>query len=377
MNLDVLCGPRRQGDASDCRTCGRDTCTGCNVAESLPDLLARVDSIAERPDRVGELIPDEGIVGWGGRPRAMKSLSAEDVLLSLVLGEPYALGNPRFKIPEPGAVLWLSGEDSERTIGTRARLLLAGRDKPALERLVNFRVKVARGLNLEVRESQDAVVRMINETAPTMTRPLEVLLIDPTRSFTPGFDGGPKDGHPGRQGLERIRRETGIKVIVLLAHETKPGRLDKGDTRPHAERFSGGIIFSISDCPVSFGRQDDRTTLATPSMYKLSADPQPFRIRFESETPSGQPFRSFIRAVAQDVNASDAAAEVDLKILSFVEGHPNSSTQEVIDGSGVKAETVPARLHALKDRGTLVLVTGEAAKALGRRSTAKLWRVAK
>lgn len=367
--------PRQKLDPSDCPTCLRDSCTGCNVAESLSDLLARLDSMPEPSPRVAELFPSEGISAWAGRPRAMKSLTAEDVALSYALGDPHALGNPRFKIAEGGSVLWVSGEDSERTIGSRARLLLAGRDNPPLAKLENFRVKVARGLNLEVPANQDAIVGMIRETSRSMAKPPEVAFFDPSRAFFPGFDGGPRDGYPGRAALERIRKETGIRLIVLLVHETKPGRLDKGDTRPHAERASGGIVFSIADAPVSFERRDDRSTLATPSMYKFGSDPKPFLVRFESASLAGEPFRGFVRAVAEDIGPQEVNAEADLRILRFLRAHPNASTSEVGVGAGVKAEVARARLHALNRAGRVVLTTGEAARALGRKSTARLWEI--
>lgn len=361
-------------EPSACPGCGRDSCSGCNAAESLDSLLARLDNTSEPSPRIAGLWPQEGIAAWAGRPRVMKSLTGEEVALSYVLGEPFALGNPRFTIAQGGSVLWVSGEDSERTIGSRARLLLAARDNPPLEKLRNFRVRVARGMNLETSENQDALIAMIHDTSRSMATPPEVGVFDPSRAFFPGFDGGPKDGYPGRAALERIRKETGLKLLVLLVHETKPSRTDK-DTRAHAERASGGIIFSLADAPVSFERRDDRTTFATPSMFKFSADPAPFLIRFESASPQGEPFRDYVRAIAEDVGIQEVNADLDLKILRFLNSNPNASTSEVVTGAGAKAEVVAARLHALDRAGRIRLTTGPAARALGRKSTAKLWEV--
>ena len=96
---------RREGNGGDpaaCPTCGRDACedpshvaratTGARVAESLRAFMARVRQMPEPEWFVKDLIPDEGVVVWHGRPRSMKSLTGMDTILSLALGESHALG---------------------------------------------------------------------------------------------------------------------------------------------------------------------------------------------------------------------------------------------------------------------------------------------
>mgnify|MGYP000072152526 CR=1 FL=1 len=380
-------------DPSDCPQCGRDVCEGCTpkphrepildavaiadrkpFVESLSDMMARHDAEPEPQWTVGELFPPAGVVVWSGRPRSMKSLTMEDLLISLALGEEHAFGNPRFSIPEPSAAMLVSGEDSERTLRIRARLLLAGRELDRSTPIENFRPLVRRAFNLEVRENQVALVELIRETAKKTPAPLNNLVLDPVRAFFPGFDGGPRDGYPGRECLDRIRGETGISLIHLLHHETKPLAAGGKDSRTHAERASGGLVFSLADCPVSFGRCDDRSTTATPSMYKFDSDPKPFLIRFESSTPAGETFRDFVKVIAETVTQQDVNAGIDTKILAFLRQHPNAATKDI--DIGVKDDVVSQRLRALKSQGSVTFVTGEAAKELGRRSVAKLWKVA-
>jgi hypothetical protein len=298
------------GDPSDCPRCGKDSCAGaCNVAESLPAFLARARNKPEPGWFIRELIPDEGVVIWHGRPRSMKSLTAEDAMLSLALGESYALHNPRFAIAAPTGILWLGEEDPERLDAFRLAHMLKARGVDAPE---TFRLVVRPGWDLETDLGQAELLATIRDTSAAMTTPLRVLVIDPARASLPSIDGSPKDAAPARAFLLRILRETSISVIVLPHHDTKPRTgADARDNRLRAERAAGGVTFSMGDCMVNFERVSDRECIATPTAYKVGADPKPFRVRFESETPSGQGFQGYIRAVADTDDESATMPNLD------------------------------------------------------------------
>lgn len=339
------------------------------IAESLPVFMARLRQMPEPGWLVRELIPDEGVCVWHGRPRSMKSLTAADTMLSLALGEPHALRNSRFAIKGAVGSLWLGEEDPERLDAFRFGLMLKARGILPGQEPEAFRLVVRPGWNLEAPSDQAELLATIHDTAAEMTTPLLVLVIDPARASLPSIDGGPKDAARARAFLLTILRETSVKVILLPHHDLKPSR-DGRDARLRAERASGGVTFSMGDCMVNFERLSDRESMAVPTAYKGSSDPKPFRVRFESETPAGQGFRGFLRAIAE---STEESAGVRDKVLDYVREHPWSSTSEIDRGVGVCTGEAARYLAQLQDARLVELVTGNAAKARGRSPNAKLW----
>jgi len=340
-----------------------------SVAESLPAFLARVRQMPEPGWFVRDLLPDEGVVVWHGRPRSMKSLTAEDTTLSLALGEPYALGNPRFAINRAVGVLWLGEEDSERLDAFRFGLMLRARGILPGQEPETFRLIVRPGWDLESPPGQAELLATIDATSKAMTTPLLVLVIDPLRASMPSIDGGPKDAAQARAFLLTILRETSIRVILLPHHDLKPAR-DGKDDRSRAERASGGVTFSMGDCMVNFERVSDRECMAVPTSYKIDADPKPFRVRFESETPAGQGFRGFLRVVAE---TTDEATDARSRVLAFVKANPWKTTGEADKGAKLGTGEAAGYLAQLEAAGVVVSVTGPAAKARGRSANAVLW----
>lgn len=341
------------------------------VAESLPAFMARVRLKPEPDWLVADLIPDEGVCVWHGRPRSMKSLTAEDVMLALALGEPHALGNPRFAIARAVGVLWLGEEDSERLDAFRFGLMLNARCILPGHEPDTFRLVVRPGWDLESPSGQAELMAMIHDTSAAMSEPLRVLVIDPVRASMPSIDGGPKDAARARAFLLAILRQTSIKVILLPHHDLKPAR-DGKDDRSRAERASGGVTFSMADCLIGFERLTDRECLAVPTSYKVGADPKPFRVRFDSETPSGQGFRGFLRAVAE---STDEATDARSRVLAYVREHPWASTAEVDRGARLCTGEASRYLGELEAAGVLSRATGEDARTRGRSANAVLWGV--
>ena len=242
-----------------------------SIAEALPSFLARVRQMPEPAWFIKDLIPDEGVVVWHGRPRIHEVVDGRvrDVCRS-PSARRCALGNPRFAIPGPVGVLWLGEEDSERLDAFRFNLMLEGQGAEAPDA---FRLMVRPGWDLESPAGQAELLTTIRDTAAAMTTPLRVLVIDPVRASMPSIDGGPKDAARARAFLLTILRETSITVILLPHHDLKP-RADGKDDRSRAERASGGVTFSMGDCMVNFERLDDRGP-ASPSRPPTSSAPTP------------------------------------------------------------------------------------------------------
>jgi hypothetical protein len=331
--------------------------------------MGRVRKMPELGWLVRDLIPDEGVVIWHGRPRSMKSLTAADVLLSLTLGEPHALGNPRFVIKGAVGCLWLGEEDPERLDAFRFDLMLRARGLTSGQEPDAFRLVVRPGWDLESPSGQSALLTTITDTAAAMSAPLRVMVIDPARASLPSIDGGPKDAARARAFLLTILRQTPIKVVLLPHHDLKPPR-DGKDQRSRAERASGGVTFSMGDCMVNFERVNDRECMAVPSAYKGGSDPQAFRVRFESGTPAGQGFRGFLRTVAE-TTVEDA--ELRSKVLAYVTAHPWETTGEVDKGVRVSTGGAVPVLAQLEAAGLVVRATGREAQARGRSFNACLW----
>ena len=340
------------------------------IAESLRDFLARIRKLPEPGWFVRDLLPDEGIVVWHGRPRSMKSLCAVETCLSLSLGE-HALGIPRFGVPAGAGVLYLTEEDPDRIVGFRLRLMLAARGILEGQEPEGFRLKIRPGWDLEHIEGQEYLLNTIAETEKAMSLPLRVLTIDPARASMPGMDGSPKDAAAARGFLLRILRETSIRTILIPHHDVKPAR-DSKDDRGRPERASGGVTFSMGDCMVNFERLNDRECLAVPAAYKVGSDPAPFRVRFESETPAGQGFRGFLRAVAETSTEGESDRERQ-QVLAYVREHPWLATRDVDRGAGTRSGETIHHLAALEAAGMIVRITGMEAKEKGRSFNATLW----
>lgn len=364
----VNAGPGFDPDHPDAE---RDQDRQGTVAPSLATFMADLRKAPEPGWLVRELIPDEGVGIWHGRPRSMKSLTALDVVLSLAIGQAHALENPRFAIVGPVGSLYLGEEDSARLFGFRLGLMLKGRSVLPGSEPETFRLVVRPGWDLESPGGQGELMATIDATSKAMSAPLRLLVIDPARASMPGIDGGPKDAAKARAFLLAILRETSIKVILLPHHDTKPLQKAAGHADlARAERASGGVTFSMGDCMVNFERLNDRECMAVPTAYKVSSDPKPFRVRFESETPAGQGFRGFLRAVAVPTELESGVRD---RVLAFVRDNPYSATGEV--DKGVKLGTgEAARYLAQLEGGELITsITGDQAKARGRSRNAVLW----
>ena len=215
------------------------------------------------------------------------------MFLAASTGTP-AFGLERFGAGEPkGKFVYFTEEDSERVVAQRLRWLLAGRTLSHPPE--NLYLKGRAGLNFLNPKDQKGILEALGRAGAVGAA------FDPARAYMPGIDGGPADGAAAVEFVRRIQNETKCKTILIPHHDVKPPR-DGKDIRSRSDRASGGVLYSAAECPVNFERVDDRTCFAVPANYKIGSDPKPFRVRFESATGAGEPFRHFLRPVAETVS---------------------------------------------------------------------------
>ena len=96
-----------------------------------------------------------------------------------------------------------------------------------------------------------------------------------------------------------------------------------------------------------------------PDRYKVSADPAPFRLLFESSTPVGQPFREWLRVTATDTSSIDAqAVALDEAVHAWVCQNPGLSQNAVVKGVQKNRDKVTAALARLFEGGRLDQIEG-------------------
>jgi hypothetical protein len=288
----------------------------------------------------------------------------------LAAGRP-AFNLARFAVTRKVTVCYFTEEDPERLFAARMHWLTAKAKMPDEGCFFPF---IRKSLTFDSEEDQRYILRKILETRA------EVTFIDPVRSFTAHSDKGPADLRPVAKFLRQIQNETPSKTLTLVHHDTKPLAVTpNGQERPRSQQASGGGILSISDCPVAFEKLDWNKVAVYPEDYKLSGNPKPFEVTFETDERNGDDgprFGSWVRPVAttkeeRDIK-DDAAAK---KILTFLRSKPDEwhSTDEARKGAHLRNEDGALVLEQLHKEGKVRFCTGEDAKALGRSPKAKLW----
>jgi putative DNA primase/helicase len=339
--------------------------------EDLDTFLARMASQPELAWLIPGLIPDEGICLWHGQPRDFKSMCAQEVSLALAAGRP-AFSIPRFATSRAVRVGYFTEEDPERLFAARMCWLTATNPRPAPGFFFPF---VRRSLSFDVTEDRDFILRKIQETGA------DVVIFDPVRSYTGFADKGPAELRPVALFLRKIQNTTTAKTLLLVHHDTKPSTSVSADgqERSRSQQASGGGIFSISDCPVSFEKLSWNVVAVYPEDYKLSGNPKPFEVTFETDARDGDDgprFGSWVRPVAttkveQDITDGAAAKKI-LRFLDETVGEWHS-TVEVNKGARLRKDCAGGVLKKLHAEGLVRYCTGEDAKALGRKTNAHLW----
>ena len=343
------------------------------VIEDFHAFMERIESQPAQHWLVQGLVPDEGICLWHGQPRDFKSMSALHVALALTCGYD-AFASPRFGVARAVKVAYFTEEDPERLFAARMHWLTAKNPRPGRDSFFPF---VRKSVNFDVEADRELILGAISQVQA------QVVFFDPMRSFTGLSDKGPADLRPVAQFLRCIQNTTTAKTIVLVHHDTKPlAVVSEGQERSRSQQASGGGIFSLCDCPVSFKKVDWNRVAVFPEDYKLSGDPKPFEVTFATDARQGEnglQFGTWITPVAITKNEEDIAAGVAAKkILTFLRSRRGEwfSTLEVNDGAHLRKDTAGGVLKKLLAEDVVKSCTGDAAVALGRSKKANLWSVA-
>jgi hypothetical protein len=345
--------------------------------EDLPSFMDRLKDSPPPVWKVAGLIPDEGICLWHGQPRDFKSLCAQETALALAAGRsPFQAS--RFAVERPARVAYFTNEDSERLFNARMRWLTTahGGEIPS-----GFFPFIRRGITFDRKDHRDAILLSIAECRA------EVVFFDPGRSFSKFFDQGPSDFYTVAEFLRQIQNETAATAEVLVHHDKKPGPRGDASESSRSQQASGGGIFSISDCPVSFRKVDWNRCGAFPEDYKLSGDPKPFEVEFQSDSwvddNGANRFGTWVRPVATTKDERDVGTEVARdKVLAFLRETRKKATEEskawvctedVTVGAGIRGDKTSRVLEELLTGKQVDFATKEAANHLGRSSNAKLW----
>lgn len=355
---------KRKAEAVDPTASHRD-----DTIEDLQTFLSRMESQPELSWHIPGLIPDEGTCLWHGQPRDFKSMCAQEVALALAAGRP-AFGIARFATRRPVKVAYFTEEDPQRLFAARMKWLTVKNPLPAPEFFFPF---IRKSLSFDV-ESDRAVM-----LAAIRTLGVEVVVFDPMRSYTGLSDKGPADLRPVALFLRQIQNETLAKTLLLVHHDTKPSTAQDGDGRSRSQQASGGGIFSISDCPVSFTKLSWNQVAVFPEDYKLSGNPKPFEVTFETDVRDGDDgprFGSWVRPIAVTKDEQDIVdGAAGTKILNFLRATIGAwhSTTEVNKGAKLRKDTAGPVLKQLLDEGLVLFCTGDEAREQGRNVNAKLW----
>jgi hypothetical protein len=338
---------------------------GFGPVEDLPTFMARVRALPELRWFIPGLVPDEGIMLWHGQPRDFKTWCAIEAALAMAGGRtPFNLD--RFKVARQVKVAYFAEEDNERLFAARVHWLTAKTSIPT-----DCYFFVHRGLNFDEAATRDYIKKVLQDTG------VQVVIFDPLRGFTGDSDKGPADLRPVVVFLRQIQNETTAKSILLISHDTKPS-FSNGD-RSRSQQASGGGIFSISDCPVSFEKIAWNQVVLRPEDYKLSGDPLPFEVTFESDEwtdENGAPrFGTYITPVAitkeeNEIEDKDYKkySTLILEFLNRPEHVDKWFTPANIEESLSIRKGNGKILQKLVDKSLVRFLEGEEAKAVGART---------
>lgn len=354
--------------------------TGGLEVEDSTAFLSRLADAPELAWHVDGLIPAEGICLWHGQPRDFKSLCAIEVALAMATGRA-PFGAERFVTRRPVKVAFFAEEDSERLFAQRLQWMMKDSTAPAEGFLFPF---IRQSLSFDDEWTRRDIIKVIKECG------CESAIFDPLRSFTAQADKGPADFAPVTKFLRKIQNETQCKSLCAIHHDTKPLAMAQANpTRSRSQEASGGGIFSIADCPVGFKKLAWNKAAVFPEDYKLTGDPRSFQVTFESDwyiDNNGAPrFGSWVRPVAKTMGEEamkDEATHSRIKdyLVQLEADNPGDakavwvSSRQVDSGAKLRKGQSSAVLDEMYQKGSISRVTGEASRALGRASSAILWR---
>jgi hypothetical protein len=316
---------------------------GCLMEISEP-LSAFAERVAAQPKRrmlIENLIP-EGTVLIHGQPRAGKSLAAVECLVAIATGTP-AFGSSAFMTGEPVPVWYVSEEDSAGDVLAAIEGLCRGRASAHLPD--NLRLSIWKGLSLDRPESQARIIDTVRRFG------IQLVIFDTLRSVTLNADQGPAEFNIIGQFLRRLRRETHGLSILLVHHDTKPGRTGH-ESHDRPQRASGGALFAFCDSPIHLERVSAAPfrSSVTPTSYKFMTTPPAFDFTLDVSVEGGLRLVATLDVAARTTRRNDCRD----RILQFVKANPGLSANTIAKNVRGNRRIVLEEINALVAEGKLV-----------------------
>ena len=261
-----------------------------------------------------------------GQPRDGKSWIAQGIALAATQGVDFC---GRFKTT-PCPALVCGNEDTEAITASRLKMLLAGQEAPD-----SLRLFIGRGLWLDDADWQQKLLHEVDQLD------IGLVILDPLRSLTAAVDQGPAQLQPLALFLRKLMRKTGCGILCVH-HDTKPSTMPAPDDRRHAQRVSGGGLFSIIDSPIHVQHVDDEKSLCVPDGFKHTETPAPFLI----ERSIAGNHAVLLVADAPTRDGNDLAVREEIKV--FLKDNSNSSGSAVARGINRQKDVVLKALKGLE-----------------------------
>jgi hypothetical protein len=298
------------------------------------------------PMLVAGVLPAHQIVAAFGPPRSRKSWVLQELAVSVATGTP-ALGHDTFRAGAAAPVLYVTNEDSPRSVAARTRALLAGRDIFRCPDILHFRVR--KGSWLDALDEQERLLAEVQREGYAL------VVLDPIRSLTGCIDKGPSDLLPFGRFLRALVAETSA-TIALGHHTTKPPATPGPDARALPDRMSGGGLFSYIEAPLAIERIDEDKSQLTPTFWKHSPDPPAVLIRLETNDPQEPTVARLIGELAGSTDAKETALQA--RVLDFLHHSPAASTNKVAQGVRAHKTAVAGALEQLERAGRVDRMPG-------------------
>jgi hypothetical protein len=177
------------------------------ITRTLADI--REKGYPELKWKIDKLIPDSGIVIFGGPSGCYKTWVGLDLALSVCSGEQFLFNYPTTK----GNVLYVDEENGDITLPHRFELLIKGRNIE--EQFQNLHIATFSGLKLDVPHTEDVLKEFIRKNE------IKLIVFDSMVRCMVGVEDKSSDVRLVFETLKQLLKEFKDLSIIILHHTSK------------------------------------------------------------------------------------------------------------------------------------------------------------